>query len=115
MARHRQIIETVTCDVCGAQTDDATSVTLGWGREQWELDLCAKDNAELSAAFDGWTSKARRVSGRSARGSGGSRSSGSGGSNANTVREWAKSNGYKVGEKGRISAEVREAYAAANG
>lgn len=115
MARQRQIIETVTCDVCGAESDDATSVTLGWGREQWELDLCAKDNAELSAQFDGWTSKARRVGARSARSTGGTRSAGGSGSDANTVREWAKSNGYKVGDKGRISAEVREAYTAANG
>lgn len=115
MARQRQIIETVTCDVCGTQTDDATSVTLGWGREQWELDLCAKDNAELSAAFDGWTSRARRVVGRGARSTGGSRRASGGGSDANAVREWAKSNGYKVGEKGRISADVREAYTAANG
>lgn len=114
MARQRQIIETVTCDVCGTQTDDATAVTLGWGREQWELDLCAKDNADLSAQFDQWTSKARRVGNRSARSGGGGRSSG-GGSDANAVREWAKSNGYKVGDKGRISAEVREAYAAATG
>ncbi len=112
MARHRQIIETVTCDVCGSQTDDATSVTLGWGREQWELDLCAKDNAELSSQFDTWTSKARRVGGRSIRSSGAPRSSGGG--DANAIREWAKANGYKVGEKGRIASDVREAYAAAH-
>ncbi|MFD8888866.1 histone-like nucleoid-structuring protein Lsr2 [Streptomyces erythrochromogenes] len=30
------------------------------------------------------------------------------------IREWAKENGHKVNERGRISTEVREAYEAAN-
>ena len=122
MARQRQIIETVTCDVCGEETDDPTGVTLGWGREQWELDLCPTHNDELSAEFERWTANARRASGRGGRTSGGgggsSRSSGgsssSGGGDIGAIREWARANGFKVGDKGRISAEVRDAYEAAN-
>jgi hypothetical protein len=110
VARQRQIIETVTCDVCGETTDDPTNVTLGWGREQWELDLCPTHNAELSQQFDRWTANARRT-GSSPRGG---RSGGAAPSNTTAVREWAKANGYKVGEKGRIAADVRAAYAAAN-
>lgn len=34
---------------------------------------------------------------------------------AREVREWAKANGRAVGVKGRISAEVREAFTAATG
>ena len=122
MARQRQIIETVTCDVCGQETDDPTGVTLGWGREQWELDLGPTHNAELSGEFERWPANARRVTGRSSGGRGGSgsggggRSGGGSGSNGDigAIREWAKANGFKVGEKGRIAAEVREAYEAAN-
>lgn len=114
MARQRQIIETVTCDVCGETTGEATSVTLGWGREQWELDLCPAHNAELSSQFESWTANARRVAGRSARSSSSSKGSRDG-SDSNTIREWARASGFKVGDKGRISAEVRRAYAAANG
>ena len=114
MARQRQIIETVTCDVCGEETDDPTGVTLGWGREQWELDLCPTHNAELSREFEKWTANARRASGRGGRpaGGGGSRPAGNG--DVGAIREWAKANGYKVGDKGRIAADVRAAYAAAN-
>ena len=113
MARQRQIIETVTCDICGEATDDATAVTLGWGREQWELDLCPAHNAELSSQFDTWTAKARRTS--AARGSSGRRQATFGTStDANAIREWANANGVKVGEKGRIAADVRAAYEAAN-
>jgi hypothetical protein len=111
VARQRQIIETVTCDVCGQTTDDPTNVTLGWGREQWELDLCPTHNAELSAEFDRWTANARR-SGTGGRGSTSRRSEPT--SDTTAVREWAKANGYKVGDKGRIAADVRAAYAAAN-
>jgi hypothetical protein len=113
VARQRQIIETVTCDVCGEQTDDPTGVTLGWGREQWELDLCPTHNAELSQEFERWTANARRAGGRGGRAGGRSGASSSGG-DVGAIREWARSNGFKVGDKGRISAEVRDAYAAAN-
>jgi len=64
VARTRQIIETVTCDLCGRQADDASTVRLGWGAEQWELDLCPDDAASVSAAFNAWTAKGRPVSGR---------------------------------------------------
>ena len=30
------------------------------------------------------------------------------------IREWAQANGYEVGDRGRIPAEVKDAYAAAN-
>jgi hypothetical protein len=30
------------------------------------------------------------------------------------VREWAREHGYKVSDRGRISAEVQQAYAAAH-
>lgn len=115
MARQRQIIETVTCDICGETTDDATAVTLGWGREQWELDLCPTHNAELSSQFDTWTANARRSGTNRGGGTSGRRAASSGTStDANAIREWAKANGHKVGEKGRIAADVRAAYEAAN-
>jgi hypothetical protein len=31
------------------------------------------------------------------------------------VREWAKANGHDVKDRGRLSAEIREAYTAATG
>jgi hypothetical protein len=112
VARQRQIIETVTCDVCRQASDDATAVTLGWGRERWELDLCPTHNAELSRQFDTWTANARRATTSSSR----STRSGAAKSNdndANAIREWAKANGVQVGAKGRISSQVRAAYEAA--
>lgn len=51
MARQREVIETVTCDMCGTVTD-AQTVRLGWGTDAWELDLCAKDFAKVEKTFD---------------------------------------------------------------
>ena len=39
---------------------------------------------------------------------------GSSRSSAGDIREWAKANGFEVSERGRISSEVREAYASAH-
>ena len=43
-----------------------------------------------------------------------SRGAPSSNSDTTAVREWAKANGYKVGDKGRIAADVRAAYAVAH-
>jgi hypothetical protein len=61
MARQKQIIETITCDSCGRQVKDAITATLGWGRDQWELDLCTVDADKLSAQFDKWVENGRKV------------------------------------------------------
>lgn len=47
--------------------DDATAVVLGWGKEQWQLDLCGADNAKISKTFDGWIDSGRKVRARKAR------------------------------------------------
>ena len=109
MARNRIITETVTCDICGNDTADPTTVTIGWGRDQWEIDLCDKDNKAVSKTFDGWIANGRKVTGRRTR-SGSSPAAG----DTTAIREWARTNKMKVGDKGRISAEIRDAYAAAN-
>lgn len=52
---------------------------------------------------------ARRTGGRAQRGTGAST-----GGDAAKIRQWAVANGYEVSERGRIRADVREAYAKAN-
>lgn len=110
MARKRIITESITCDICGSETDEATTVTLGWDKDQWELDLCDKDNTAISKAFDAWIDKGRKVSRRTRRTAGSSTSA----SETAAIREWALAKKLTTATKGRISAEIREAYAAAN-
>jgi hypothetical protein len=91
----------------------------------YEIDL-AKDNADaLREVFAPYIAAARRTGGRvrSGRGSRG-RSSGSGGAVSNVagrgreamkaIRDWAKSSGWAVSDRGRLPSNVVEAYDAAH-
>ncbi|HEX5917715.1 MAG TPA: histone-like nucleoid-structuring protein Lsr2 [Nocardioides sp.] len=77
----------------------------------------AKKVLELSLreALSGYVGHARKVAGggRRTRRSSGSSSSAST-SNTKDVREWAKAQGMEVSERGRISADVQQAYDAAH-
>ncbi len=101
MARQQQIIETVICDLCGRQADDATTVTLGWGRDQWELDLCRADNNKVAKQFDAWIDQGRKVRRRGA-----ARSARP--ARANTSDDWAylESRGFKRHRGRKSAAEI---------
>ena len=111
MARNRVVVEQVVCDVCGKEIEHPTSVILGWGREQWELDLCDDDHDAIGATFDEWIAKGAKVGGRAPRRS----RPAAEGSDSGAIREWAQANGLTVGAKGRISQKIRAAYEAATG
>lgn len=108
-----ETITTIVCDRCGKVAKDPTTITIAWGKEQWELDLCDKDNTAVNKIWEDLTTGARKV-GRSP--AAGRRSSSAGSSNKEelaAIRAWARANGWTVGDKGRIAAEIRDAYAAA--
>ena len=92
---------------------DATeTVTFGLDGASYEIDLTEQNAKELRDAFAHWVGNARRVSGRPSRQA--VRRGGSASTDTTAVRAWAKENGFKVSERGRISTEVQEAYAAAH-
>jgi hypothetical protein len=80
----------------------------------YEIDLSAKNAAKLRDALATYVAHARRA------GRGGGRSSGAptrrgrpargDREQTHAIREWARKNGYKIGEKGRIPANILEAY-----
>lgn len=89
-------------------TDATETINFGIEGVDYEIDLNDEHAAELRGAFDKWVTHARRVGGRRTRRAAGSRTAGS--SDAAAIRQWARENGYEVSERGRIPAEVREAY-----
>lgn len=97
-------------------SEAAETVSFGLDGTSYEIDLNEGNAAALREVLAGYVGHARKVSGGSRRST--TRRSSGGGSNgaANTraVREWAKENGYTVSERGRISADVQQAYDAAN-
>jgi hypothetical protein len=95
---------------------DATeTVTFGLDGATYEIDLSEPNARQLRDALAPWVGNARRVSGGRSGRPAARRSNGSGSSSDTTaVRAWAKENGFKVSERGRIAAEVQQAYAAAH-
>ena len=88
------------------------TVTFGLDGTSYEIDLNDKNAAALRDAVATYVGHARKVSG-SRRGRRSAASSGSG-TSAREIRDWARSNGHKVPERGRIPAVVREAFEAAH-
>ena len=80
----------------------------------YEIDLSEKHASELRNALSLYIGHARRTGGRRKSGRRSSAPASDGGASAADVRAWARENGWDVPERGRVSAEVREAYAAAN-
>ena len=97
-------------------TDAAETVSFALDGVDYEIDLSDKHAGELREAIALYVGHARRTGGRrkgNRRSSTGGSGAG-GGASAADIRAWARENGWEVPERGRVSAEVREAYAAAN-
>jgi hypothetical protein len=100
-------------------SDATQTVTFGLDGTSYEIDLNDDNAAALRDALATYVGHARKVSasrrGRRAGGPSGSGSGSSGsGTSAREIRDWARSNGHKVPERGRIPADVREAFEAAH-
>jgi hypothetical protein len=99
-------------DIDGSEASE--TVTFGLDGSTYEIDLNDAHAAQLREALSGYVGHARKVTGarRGTRRSSGS--SGSTGGDTKAIREWARANGHEVSDRGRISAEIQEAYAAAH-
>ena len=98
-------------------SDAVETVSFALDGVDYEIDLNEKHASELRNALSLYVGHGRRTGGRRRTSSAGSkRSAGSsaGGPSAAEIRAWARENGHDVPERGRVSAEVREAYAAAH-
>ncbi|WP_141391016.1 histone-like nucleoid-structuring protein Lsr2 [Cellulosimicrobium cellulans] len=111
MAQKVQVI--LVDDLDGGAADE--TVTFALDGVSYEIDLSTKNAQELRDALASWVANARKVSSRTSAARPARRSSRSSGSaRATEVREWARSNGYTVNDRGRISQEIQTAYDAAH-
>jgi hypothetical protein len=97
-------------DLDGGPADE--TVTFGLDGVGYEVDLSAANADRLRDLLAPYVAGARRIGGGRRSGAPRARSASSGDSAA--IRTWAKANGHPVSERGRISAQVREAYAKAH-
>jgi hypothetical protein len=101
--------------------DAVETVTFALDGVEYEIDLSAENADKLRESLSLFIGHGRRTGGRRRSGGQGdqrssrSRSSASSdGPSASEIREWARSNGFTVPDRGRVSSEVREASAAAH-
>ncbi|NLU67964.1 Lsr2 family protein [Streptomyces sp. HNM0574] len=113
MAQKVQVL--LVDDIDGGEADE--TVTFALDGKTYEIDLNAANAEKLRGALEQYVKGGRRTGGRSARGKGRSAGAGAGGSSSDTpkIRAWAKEQGYEVNDRGRVPANIREAYEKANG
>ena len=110
MAKKVQVL--LVDDVDKESAADET-VTFALDGVSYEIDLTTENATRLRDSFAVWIGHAERTGGRrNATRGGGSKSCGR--RDVSAIREWAKSNGYDISDRGRISTEVQEAYEKAN-
>jgi hypothetical protein len=103
-------------DIDGGEADE--TVTFALDGVSYEIDLSSKNANKMRDQFAPYVGSARKVGGRQRRRGVASAPSRSGSSakpgSSAEIREWARQNGWDVPDRGRIAAEVREAYEAAH-
>jgi Lsr2 len=111
MAKKVQVL--LVDDVDKSSPADET-VSFSLDGVSYEIDLTSKNAAKLRDDLSVWIGHAERTGGR--RSSGRSAGKGTGRkADLGAVREWARQNGHKVSDRGRISADVQAAYDKAHG
>ena len=93
-------------------TEATETVSFGLDGTTYEIDLNEENAAKLRDVLSGYVGHARKVGAgpRRAR----KATASAAGPSAREIRDWARSNGHDVPDRGRVSAEVREAFAAAH-
>jgi len=95
-------------DIDGAPADE--TITFALDGITYEIDLTDAHAKALRESFAEWVGHARRAGGRRTPARRAGAASRPASSDAGKIRDWARENGYEVSERGRISAEIREAY-----
>ena len=93
-------------DIDGTPAEETVSFALD-GKE-YDIDLSSKNAAKLRDAIAPYIGHARKATGRRRGGRA------AGGPSPADIRAWARDNGFNVPDRGRVSSEVRDAYAAAH-
>jgi hypothetical protein len=119
MAQRVQVL--LVCDLHEGEVEGTETIAFALDGASYEIDVCEEHAAEMRDAFAPYVGAARRA-GRAASGAGQRRARAGSGRPAGSgdkqrvadIREWARSNGHQVSERGRIAASVLQAYEAAH-
>ncbi len=104
MARKVQYL--LVDDLDGGEAEE--TVSFGLDGTSYEIDLSKKNAKALRDALAPYVGSARRAGGRRGRGRGGR--GGARTSDTAAIREWARSQGMKISDRGRIPADIIDKY-----
>jgi len=112
----KSVITQITDDLDGS--NGADTVSFGYRGTNYEIDLGRKNASAFDKLMKPYLDAGRKVTASR----GGRRAStngrrGSGSRSANdlaTIREWARTKGYQVADRGRISANIMDEYDASH-
>ncbi|MGV9834281.1 histone-like nucleoid-structuring protein Lsr2 [Nocardia niigatensis] len=105
----RKVIVEMVDDYDGKSAAEET-VRFAVDGVDYEIDLSKLNAAKMRGMFEPWTEHARKV-GRAPRGTRvGKPRSTVDREQTQAIREWARGNGFEVSNRGRVSAEILEAY-----
>lgn len=111
MAQRVQVI--LEDDLDGGQA--AETVEFALDGVSYEIDLSDGNASALRNDLARWVAHSRRSGGRrQTRRRNGGASSGASREELARIREWGRNNGYSVSDRGRVSQNVQDAYAAAH-
>ncbi|KAA2267078.1 Lsr2 family protein [Solihabitans fulvus] len=110
----KTIVELID-DLDGGTAEE--NVAFGLDGVQYSIDLSAKNAGKLRKSLAPYVDKARRAGGRKQRGAGTSSTVKAGGDREQNqaIREWARSNGHEISDRGRIPQELVLRFQAAHG
>ena len=111
MAQHVNVV--LIDDVDGSPAQK--TVTFALDGVGYEIDPSSGNAARLREGLSQWLQGARRVSGSRGRGNRSLTKQSTVDASNSTVREWARANGHAVSDRGRVKAELVQAFNAANG
>ena len=112
MAQKVQVV--LVDDIDGGEATETVSFSLDGAA--YEIDLNEANAAALRETLAPYVGSGRRISGRGSSGRGGRGRGGRGRNNQTAeIRAWARQNGHKVNERGRIPAGIVAAYEKSQG
>ncbi|MCZ4551170.1 histone-like nucleoid-structuring protein Lsr2 [Gordonia rubripertincta] len=110
MAR-KQIVQFID-DIDGSVLDDFVTVRWALGDKQYEFDTSPEHADEFYESLEKYVAVSRRAD--SVRQSRNSSRTTQPSRDVSVIREWARANGYEVNARGRLPAQIIEAFDAAN-
>lgn len=106
----RKVLVRLVDDLDGSPSADVAPVTFALDGVTYQIDLNKANAGRLREGLAAFVASARRTSGRVKRGTAVKAGSATTSGDVSAIRDWAKQEGYPVSARGRIPANILEAY-----